>query len=109
MANRRGGGSAFPVATARDSGPQSITDIAEGLTMRDWFAAQGDAPTHAEIVAAVNVTVVYSADDDMVTVGANPAVSFAAWWAGLTQNKRARALAEVRYQHADAMLLVRDL
>lgn len=108
MAGKRGGGSAFPVMTTREGGPQAITDIAEGVTIRDYFAAQGDSPTHAELVAEANASTTYDAATDAVTVGQNPAVSFSIWWATISQVRRSLLLAQVRYKHADAMLLVRD-
>ena len=107
---RHGGGPAFPTQQPGSGGPQGSVDVIDGLSLRDYFAVHGDVPTHAEIVASANGNATYDGSTDSVTFGQVPqTVSFAVWWAGISPLRRARSLADVRYLHADAMLLVRDL
>jgi hypothetical protein len=110
---RRGGGPAFPTSQQVTGGPQPLTEQIDGLSLRDYFAAHGDAPSHAELVVSVQgfvqAVLVYDGAADTVTVNGAAPVPWGAWWAGLSQSRRVRALADVRYLHADAMLIVRDL
>lgn len=98
MSGADNGGWAFPGFNYVSS------NVHDGMTLRDYFAAHCDQPGQAEVVAEAGH--IYSNwkvwTDSQTCVG-----TFDEWWKELPPEQRFSLYARVRYRMADAMLKAR--
>ena len=101
---RDDGGPAY--ATAAGDGLGGIQHQ-EGMSLRDWFAGQADAPDQADLTAAAGM--VFSAGKIWHPSNSETAAypNFVQWWEHLSWDERAQARATCRFRYADAMLAQR--
>lgn len=84
------GGSAFPRAGFDSKFPKDGTNAVDGMSLRDYFAAQAGATMYA------NSWLVEKASSDWVENGGNRPTCVAEWFSGMA------------YEFADAMLTQRS-
>jgi hypothetical protein len=96
---------AFPVADVRTHDGFGLREGSDGMTLRDWFAAQADQPGVSEIVAMAG------GQTDGFHVKFSPdgtEYKFNEWWNDLPLADRLELAARVRFAYADAMLTERS-